>query len=851
MFAKMNRFGDNPLSRKLKLAAAALAFERLWSAGFYAVMVAGVLLLLLLLGVLASLPAWAKLPALIGFAAAFLVALFPFVRFRWPSRADALRRLEVHSHLFHRPLVALHDELAGGSPAPVSAFLWQEHRRRLAASLGALKIGLPRSDWIARDPYALRNGLAIALIALIVLKGGDWKSELKASLAPPRSSGVAVTLDAWITPPNYTGKAPVLLTSPETLRQLEATGEIVVPENSALIVRFNNARSPGLKLAKPLEDGAAGETIQEPKLTQKPGASVHEAKVTLDRPVTVEASESGRDLHTWRISLIPDTPPVAEIAGDIGATASGATSVPWTAGDDYGVVSLSARFRLSDEQEDGEGLAADGVFLFDPPDFNVQLPKAAARTSEGKAIQDLTAHPWAGLMVELTLLARDQAGQTGESKVKRFKLPERRFIKPLARSLVELRRELVMRPDDRDQVIHLLDALTIWPDGVLDDSGVYLGLRTVLNRLYRARSHEDVKDTIEFMWEMALAIEEGDVPEALRDLEAARKALEQALAEGAPPDRIAELMQKLREALDRYLSAMMDQARRNQQANQSQRPEPGQMVDAQDLNRMLEAIEELARSGAHEAAQELLSRLAEILSNLQPGMAQQGQQGDMPPMGQMLEQLGEILRRQQELMDDTFQLPQGETGEMGDMGEMGQGEQNGNEQGQGRTGRPGSPGALAQQQDELSRMLEQLMQQLGQNGMEQPGALGRAQENMDGASGALRRTERNRALGEQGEAMDNLRQGAEAMARQMMQQGNGQQGNYGRHGEARGDDRDPLGRPLPSRGEDFGPERDMLPDEAAIERAREILEYLRNRANDAGRPRIELDYFERLLRGLY
>jgi hypothetical protein len=188
---------------------------------------------------------------------------------------------------------------------------------------------------------------------------------------------------------------------------------------------------------------------------------------------------------------------------------------------------------------------------------------------------------------------------------------------------------------------------------------------------------------------------------------------------------------------------------------------------------------------------------------------------------------------------------------MGENGEMGQGEPNGSEQGQGRGQRPGNPGALAQQQDALGRMLEQLMQQLGQNGMDAPGALGRAQENMDGASGALRRTERNRALGEQGEAMDNLRQGAEAMARQMMQQGNGQQGNYGRHGEARGDDRDPLGRPLPSRGEDFGPERDMLPDEAAIERAREILEYLRNRANDANRPRLELDYFERLLRGLY
>jgi hypothetical protein len=99
--------------------------------------------------------------------------------------------------------------------------------------------------------------------------------------------------------------------------------------------------------------------------------------------------------------------------------------------------------------------------------------------------------------------------------------------------------------------------------------------------------------------------------------------------------------------------------------------------------------------------------------------------------------------------------------------------------------------------------------------------------------------------------MEGLRQGAEAMARELMEQGMGSQGSYGRHGEARGDDRDPLGRPLPSRGDDYGPERDMLPEEAAIERARRILEYLRGRANDAGRPRLERDYLDRLLRGLY
>jgi hypothetical protein len=102
-----------------------------------------------------------------------------------------------------------------------------------------------------------------------------------------------------------------------------------------------------------------------------------------------------------------------------------------------------------------------------------------------------------------------------------------------------------------------------------------------------------------------------------------------------------------------------------------------------------------------------------------------------------------------------------------------------------------------------------------------------------------------------GNALSKLREGAQGLARQMVQQGQGQQGNQGRHGEARGDDRDPLGRPMPNRGEDYGPNRDMLPSELAIQRAREILESLRARAGETQRPRIELDYIERLLRGLY
>jgi hypothetical protein len=135
--------------------------------------------------------------------------------------------------------------------------------------------------------------------------------------------------------------------------------------------------------------------------------------------------------------------------------------------------------------------------------------------------------------------------------------------------------------------------------------------------------------------------------------------------------------------------------------------------------------------------------------------------------------------------------------------------------------------------------------------MQAPPAFGDARRSMDEAGKALRKSEKGRALGEEGNAMQALREGAQGMAQQMMQQGMGNEGSPGRHGEARGDDRDPLGRPMPTKDLDQGPSRNIVPGDIAIRRAREILEMLRDRSNDPNRPRLERDYLDRLLRGLY
>ena len=244
---------------------------------------------------------------------------------------------------------------------------------------------------------------------------------------------------------------------------------------------------------------------------------------------------------------------------------------------------------------------------------------------------------------------------------------------------------------------------------------------------------------------------------------------------------------------------------------------------------MLDTIENLARAGARDAAQNMLSQLQNILENMQAGLLQQGLSERDQAMARMIEQLGQMMQQQQELMDRTYQ------GELDGTADPGA-----------RTPRAESED-LAEEQRGLQETLNELLEGLTRRGANPPSPLKQAEESMEGAVDELRRGNRPGAVGNQGQALDQLRQGAEAMAEQL-NQGVGTQGALGRHGEG-GDDpnADPLGRPMQSNaGNDLGLST-KVPSDIEIQRARQILRELQNRIGDRSRPSIELDYIERLL----
>ena len=83
------------------------------------------------------------------------------------------------------------------------------------------------------------------------------------------------------------------------------------------------------------------------------------------------------------------------------------------------------------------------------------------------------------------------------------------------------------------------------------------------------------------------------------------------------------------------------------------------MLRPEDLERMLDRIEDLAKTGARDAARQLLSQLQNMLENLQAGQPQMGDNQQSDQMMQNLNQLGDMIRKQEELMNQTFRADRG------------------------------------------------------------------------------------------------------------------------------------------------------------------------------------------------
>ncbi|TWA90355.1 TIGR02302 family protein [Bradyrhizobium stylosanthis] len=555
-----NRDGD-ALSR-LKLAQAldraiyAIAWERAWPNLARLLTVIGLFLVVSWAGLWLALPFLARAIGLAVFAGLAIAALFPLIRFRWPSREEALSRLDRGSGIRHRPATTLTDTLS--SQDPIAKALWQAQRERTLASLKRIRAGLPRPRLALHDPWALRALVMVMLVATFFAAGDERAMRLGAAfdwngvLAPTN-----VRVDAWVTPPLYTGKPPVILSAAnKEAAALPASGPLAVPAGSTLIVRSSGGNldvvvSGGLKEVAPTE--------ATPK-----GTNEKHFAITADGTAHVRAP-SGQP--QWAFAATPDRPPTISLAKDPERQARGALQLSYKIEDDYGVTGAEAQIglRAADGKEatKDDTKAAAARPLFQPPQFPLVLPNARTRNGVGQTVKDLSEDPYAGADVTLTLTAKDEAGNEAKSEPFNMRLPERLFTNSLARALIEQRRILALDANKNSDVYAALDALMIAPDLFTPDAGCYLGLRSLALQLEAARTDDALREVVGSMWAFAVTIEDdgvaGSVNAALRS---AQDALKRALERGASEDEIKVLTQKLREAM---AGKVRDLARRAEQ----------------------------------------------------------------------------------------------------------------------------------------------------------------------------------------------------------------------------------------------------------------------------------------------
>ena len=878
------------VQRRTGLAAAALFFERLWPSLWPAWGILAIFVSLSLLDAWSYLPLWAHVIAVSGFALAFLISLYAKTReLVWPTYAESLRRIEVKSGFSHRPLEGLDDDLAH-QPSQESgddeaSKLWHAHRERLRRQIKKLRIGTPRSDMPRRDPYAIRALVLMILLVSFVIGGADWNDRLRQAFQPSftGSEDTQLLVDAWIDPPAYTGRAPIFLT--RTISTEIADDVYKVPEGSKLIVRFTGRDTPATLNIWPSSLGGNSDAIEVDPLTPAfeevaPSSFEHSEELREDLHVTIV--DDGQELYTWQIKTLSDQAPVIAFPypDEVEATETQKVRIPYTIRDDYGVVSALAEIKLAGDDASQIDWSADrfetapaedsqdtsDVQLSDLEPIQLELPVRAQMDGreDGEIVEDLTAHPWAGLDVRVQLRAEDEIGQIGLSETVNFTLPERIFTDPLAKAIIEQRKWLAQNPDDGKRVASFIDAFTEVPEKYFGDTTAYLLMRNAYYKLSDIKSEEDLQTLFELLWDLALRFESGDLARMAQNVDDLQRQLMEALAENRPQDEIDRLIQALRDSIAEYLAELARQGMQDMQRGQM----PPNMgggggQGGQSIEDLLQALEDRLRIGDMEGARRILSELMDQLENTQfGGFSNNGESFAIPG----LEDLGDMIGRQRGLMDRTFRdSEQGQGGQSQDRnrpssrpgqqgmpgmpGQQGQGQNPGQAQPGDQAQSPSDDGrggrGLREDQNALEQDLGRLLDDLRGQGVEVPGALDRALRAMEEAGDRLARGDADGALERQNEAVDQLREGAQSMAQAVLDALD--QADQANGGNQDNGARDPLGRPQAGSGPEYG-NRVKVPEERELQRARDILEELRRRAGELGRPAIELEYLERLLK---
>ncbi|MXW84427.1 MAG: DUF4175 domain-containing protein, partial [Boseongicola sp. SB0667_bin_21] len=447
-------------------------------------------------------------------------------RFRFPKRKEALDRLD--ATLPGRPIATVADRHAIGAGDAGSEVIWQTHVGRMTKRLDEARAVEPDLRLSRFDLFGLRY-VALLFLTVGLLFGSFLKvGTLGEVMLDEQALALESSWEGWVEPPGYTGRPNLYLNDIEQAR-------LTVPVGSLVTIRLYGGVGD-----LTLHETVSGRTKDVPSASD-PSQSFNvnrNGEVRIDGP-------GGRE---WTMEAEADLAPEIEFAGPVARSDGGRMEAPFTARDDYGVVGGWIELILDEERADRRyGLALDPEPR-EPIMLELPLTIAGDRSEFTETvIGEFSRHPWANQPVRAQLAAHDDAGQQGVSEPQSAILPGRRFFDPLAKAIIEGRRDLLWNRVNAGRVAQVLRSVSYKPEGVFRSATDFMMLRFIVRRLEARASLDGLDDSSveeieDALWNLAVRIEEGDLSDALARLRRAEERLAEAMESGASDDEIADLM---------------------------------------------------------------------------------------------------------------------------------------------------------------------------------------------------------------------------------------------------------------------------------------------------------------------
>ncbi len=697
-----------------------------------------------------------------------------------PSRREIIHRVEASSNLKHRPLSGLADIPATGD----SSGFWQLEKQRQRNLLKLLRHSKPDLHLSRRDPYALRIAFLLVVASAFFVAPNDSFDKIHSGIILSGDTSQKEAEPPYaqirITPPSYSGMTPVILAA-------ATSDKIKVLAGSRISAEVYT------DWGKPLLKTSNGATA----FNRKKGSAVWTIEEKLPATDKISITVFGIPRFSQKIEFIKDTAPIIGWNGEIKVLPSGEMKLPLKIADDFGIRKLTLRGILAPMQRPayfGEPIAMEKK-------ANISIRNSSVDIN---IVFDATGHPWAGRRVSLMVEAEDYAGNISETAPLDYDLPTRNFHNPISILLGNLRNNLLNLFGDVSNIVSGIQEILYRPDLYGWDYMMTLGLRSIDSRLFYDQSKESLESVAATMWQLAMRMEDGNIAETQASLKEALDNLQEALQRNADKAELADLTQKMQQALIRHLQTLAQKMAQN--GAMSQQSQSNQNMDLGDLGKFMQDLQRQLMSDNKQSAMEKLNQLQQFAEMLGSSAAQ-GMPKDMQQMMQSLKDLQSIVAEQKNLIDQTRQSD--------DQGLK----------------------SLSADQNALKERTSSMANKAASKAKD----LNAAATEMSLSSNSLQSADKDTSLSHQQKALDLLQQSQKEMQQQLQEKMKGMTmisigGGSG--------NQDPLGRPEGTINSGDA----EIPQGSARKKSDQIIKTLRERESDMTRPLDERNYYQRLLK---